>query len=117
LARLDFTIPAEELHNRVRALKAGPKPYMLLSLKSKPSRVIVLKTCPDPESGDRPGVLGSILRVEAARGVLVQCASGRLWVQEVQPEGKRPISAADFINGARLKTDGLLEIVHEREGQ
>ena len=117
LARLDFTIPAEELHNRVRALKAGPKPYMLLSLKSKPSRVIVLKTCPDPESGDRPGVLGSILRVEAARGVLVQCASGRLWVQEVQPEGKRPISAADFINGARMKTDGLLEIVHEREGQ
>ncbi|MFA5138788.1 MAG: methionyl-tRNA formyltransferase [Elusimicrobiota bacterium] len=116
LAVLDFALSASEFHDRVRGLAAGPRAHLFLSLPGarRPLRVLILKASVDPESGGSSGTPGSIVRVEGPRGVLVQCASGRLWVQEVQPEGKRPISATDFINGARLKTGGLLETVHER---
>jgi methionyl-tRNA formyltransferase len=67
-------------------------------------RISVLKT----EIGDLagkafPAPWGTILRVEQSRGFLLQCGQGSsLWIARVQPEGKNPMGAADFLNGQRL---------------
>ena len=50
---------------------------------------------------------GSILAVEKSR-VLIGCARGALWIETVQPPSKKPVSAADYLNGKRLGLDDIL---------
>lgn len=109
LARLDFSMSAAELHNRVRGLRAGPKSYFVLGGGRSPHRVTVLRTSVDEESS--AGTEGEILRVERPKGILIQCRSGRVWLREVQPEGKKQLPAADFLNGVRLRAGDRLETV------
>ncbi|HAH05388.1 MAG TPA: methionyl-tRNA formyltransferase [Elusimicrobia bacterium] len=110
IARLDFKQSAEEFHNRVRALQGGPKPYLLLKVpgREQPLRVAVLKTALEA-GAEGPGEAGDLVRVERSRGILIRLRSGRLWISQVQPEGKKPVFSADFLNGLRLGPGGRLE--------
>ncbi|MFA6029325.1 MAG: methionyl-tRNA formyltransferase [Elusimicrobiota bacterium] len=108
-ARLDFSLDASVFHNRVRALAGGPRPFLRLATPRGPLRAAVLSTFPgEAEVGGDPG---SVARVERARGVLVECRLGSVWLREVQPEGKKPMSAADFLNGLRTGPGDRLEII------
>jgi len=53
------------------------------------------------EAVSRAAAGGTVLRVRAD-GVLVACGDGAVLVTSVQPEGKNPMSAAAWANGARL---------------
>jgi len=102
-ARIDFMDPAGKVHDKVRGLRAGPKAHFIHP-GEPPQRVSLLRTGRVGESaeGASSDVPGGILRIEAQKGFMVQCNPGRLWVLEVQPEGKKPLSALDFLNGRRL---------------
>lgn len=111
-AALGFALPALEFHNRVRGLSAGPRAFLRLRVggAGKPLRVTVLRTAREPGSGEGSGrEPGRILRVERGRGILVEFSVGRLWLESVQSEGKKPQNAADFVNGLRLGPGGRLE--------
>ncbi|MFA6093383.1 MAG: methionyl-tRNA formyltransferase [Elusimicrobiota bacterium] len=109
-ARLAFDLSAQEFCARVRGLAAGPRPYLMLSTPKGPLRVKVLRAALDsPDAvGNSKGLL---VRVERGRGVLVECRLGRVWIEEVQPEGKTAMSAVDFLNGLRIGIGGRLEII------
>lgn len=107
-ARLDLGRPAEELHNLVRGFRSWPRAWLELST----GKLLVLKTRP-AGPGDPPaeGTPGRVLSVGRDRGILVECSSrSRLWFLEVQPEGKKPLNAAEFANGLRLAAGGLLPL-------
>lgn len=112
-SRLDLGRTAEEVHNRVRGLRAGPRAFLELKLpgRSSPTRLTLLKTTLASEESGKTTAPGTVLAVERENGILVQCSVGRVWIREVQPEGKRQIPAADFLNGARLKPGDHLETV------
>jgi len=106
-SRLDLARPAEELHNLVRAFRVWPRARF--EKKGVPD-LLVLKTAlaqpGDPPGQGRPG---RVLRVDRGRGILVECGSrSRLWLLDVQPEGKKMLSAADFANGSRLAEGDFL---------
>lgn len=101
-ARIGFAMTARELHDRVRGLAAGPGAW----LEAGGARVKVHRTGVAQDEGAGPP--GRILGVEADGGVLVQCSVGVVRFREVQPEGKRKLPAADFINGLRLKAGDQL---------
>jgi methionyl-tRNA formyltransferase len=104
-ARLDLRRPAHELHDLVRGFRSWPRAYLEL----KTARLIVLKTRVG-EPGNGP--IGSISRIDRDGSVLIQCAPGsRLQFLSVQPEGKKPVNAADFINGLRLSVGDALPFV------
>jgi methionyl-tRNA formyltransferase len=46
---------------------------------------------------------GAVAGIEKGRGFVVKCGQESLQILQVQPEGKRPMSAWDFWQGARLK--------------
>ncbi len=96
-AKIRFEDPAREIHNRVRGLRSGPIAYF----ECKGAPVNLLKT--SVESADGEGRPGTLVRIAGRDGFLVECGAGKLWVHEVQPQGKRPLPAADFLNGLRLK--------------
>lgn len=107
-ALIDLGRDASEIHNLVRGFRSWPRAR--LELSSGP--LLVLKTAlPGPSDPSGKGAPGTVLAVERGRGILVQCSScSRLWFLEVQPEGKKPLHAAEFANGLRLAVGGLLPL-------
>jgi methionyl-tRNA formyltransferase len=111
-ARLDLARPAEELHNLVRGFRSWPRAWLELAA----GKVLVLKTAlAEPSDPPAAGAPGTVLSVGRNRGILVECQSrSRLWFLEVQPEGKKPLNAAEFANGLRLAAGGLLPLSGKR---
>ena len=90
--RLDWSRPAVELERRVRAFVPWPGGWTQLGVQ-------LLKVW-RAEVVDGSGAPGTLL---AAHGVLdVACGTGALRLLEVQPEGKRRMSGAEFLSGHRL---------------
>ncbi len=107
-ARLDVSRPASELSRLARGFRSWPRAWLQLSAGT----ILVLKSAGaadcDPPGKGRPG---RVLAVERGRGVLVECGScSRLWFLEVQPEGKKPLNAAEFANGLRLAVGDFLPL-------
>jgi|CXWL01.1.fsa_nt_gi methionyl-tRNA formyltransferase len=107
-ARLDLTRPAAELNYLTRGFRSWPRAWLALSCGT----LAVLKSAgaspSDPPAKGRPG---RVLAVDRGQGVLIECGScSRLWFLEVQPEGKKPLNAAEFANGLRLAVGDFLPL-------
>ncbi|MHB1406081.1 MAG: methionyl-tRNA formyltransferase [Desulfitobacteriaceae bacterium] len=88
---------AWEVHNQIRGLNPWPGAYTNFQgegLKIWRSRVI-------SQNGDPLVQPGQIIGVEPD-GIFVQTGEGILKLLEVQPAGKRPMSARDFFNGRHI---------------
>ncbi len=99
--RIDWAFPAEFIHNRVRGFQPWPGAYTafrggtLRIWKSRPAAASCL-------AGLAAGQLASL------SPLMVSCGSGALELIEVQLEGRRRMSAADFANGHRLTDNDFL---------
>ncbi|HWQ00116.1 MAG TPA: methionyl-tRNA formyltransferase [Vicinamibacterales bacterium] len=91
---IDWSLPALVLHNRVRGLHPWPHAFTFLDGR----RLLVRRTRPtdDPGAGAAPGTV-----VRAAGDDLVVAAGSGTALQllEVQPEGRRPMTAREFLAG------------------
>lgn len=102
--RLDWSRPAAELERRVRAM--NPWPGAFTRLPDGRELLVWRARLAEPDAGLPPGTLR-----ERAGGLVVAAGpaadaapEGResLELLEVQLSGKRPLSAAEFLRGARL---------------
>ena len=92
---IDWTQPASAIHNRVRGLYPWPHAYTYLD----GARVIILRTRVIPgAAGATPGVVVDLSRdaIEVATG------DGRVAIEELQPEGRRPMRTRDYLAGRPL---------------
>jgi methionyl-tRNA formyltransferase len=97
---IDWTLSARQIHNRVRGLYPWPHAYSFLNGE----RVILLKTkvvgrvppspAPPRRTRQMPGSVGI-----TGDGIDVVTGDGLIAVTELQPEGRRPMSARDFLAG------------------
>ena len=90
---LDWSLPAVFIHNRVRGLYPWPHAYSHLD----GVRLILLRTRVDDQTTDAaPGTIVDVSRdaIHVATG-----HEGRIAVLELQPEGRRPMTARDFLAG------------------
>ena len=96
LGSIDWSRPAAELECLVRGLDPWPGTYTRFgerTLKIWKPRVIPSERLADP---------GCIVRV-GKESLSVQTGDGLLELLEVQPEGKKRMSAASFLNGYAVK--------------
>ncbi len=92
--RIDWMIPADALARRVRGFHPWPGTFTLW--RGQPLKVLHARAEPGPPLA--PGVLAA-----DRDGLVVGCGQGtRLRLLEVQPESRRPMSAASFAAGLRL---------------
>ena len=94
---LDWTLPAARIHNLVRGLQ----PWPLVSVSLDGGRLLLRRTAlTDEGTSAAPGTI-----VAAAGDTLaVVAGDGRvLRILELQPEGKRVMSARDFLAGRRVE--------------
>ena len=91
-ARLDWSRPATELANRVRAFNPWPMADALVA--GERVRVHAAVALEDAGTGAAPGTLLAAGR----NGLDVACGVGILRIRTLQREGGRAITAADYLN-------------------
>ncbi len=99
-ARIDFSQPAPEVHNLIRALSPSPGAWFETGALGTRERVKVLGASLAQGHG-RPGeVLDDQLTVA--------CGDGAVRLVELQRAGRKPMQAADFLRGFALAPGSLL---------
>ncbi|OMH39836.1 methionyl-tRNA formyltransferase [Desulfurobacterium indicum] len=93
--KIDWRDTAENIFNKVRAFTPWPSAFTHFNGKL----LKITKTLP-VEGQDKPGIVVDIDR----EGFYVGTGEGLLKILMVKPEGKREMSAGDFVRGYRLKT-------------
>ena len=93
--RLEFQGDPASLVNRIRGLSPTPGAYLLLQ---DGRRIRLLKAEARPETGPS----GLVLGVDEA-AIVLGTGTGSIALLEVQPEGKRRMTGADFARGQRLR--------------
>jgi len=95
--QVDWRRSAREIHDLVRGTHPWPGAYSHIGgARIKLHRVRVFAR------DGRHGEPGSVLRADR-HAIEVACGEGVLAIDEVQPEGKRRMSAAEFCAGSRLQ--------------
>jgi methionyl-tRNA formyltransferase len=99
--RIDWSRPAEEVHNRIRGFSPSPGAWCEAGIAGRRERIRLLRsTCVDAE-----GPPGTILDDR----LTVACSKGAVRLLEVQRAGGRPMTGEEFLNGARLGTGFRLD--------
>ena len=98
LCPIDFTKTAQEVHNQVRGLC----PWPVATAKICGKNVKVHST----RISDKNGVAGTIISV---RPLIVACSEKSVEIIELQPEGKKKMTAEAFTAGHKLETGDKAE--------
>lgn len=101
--RVDFSKPAQQVHNQIRAL--SPVPLAFAKLPSGKLLKIVAS-----EIAQKAGVVapaGTVVSLDGG-AVTVACGVGSIRINELIPEGKSRMNAAAFINGRNVQVGEVL---------
>jgi methionyl-tRNA formyltransferase len=93
--RIDWTEPAELIERKIRAFNPWPGAFVLL--RSENGRERKLKIFSARSVDAAKGALGEILQTDGL--IAIAARNGLLFLGEVQLEGKRRMSAAEFLRG------------------
>ncbi len=106
---IDWTRPARAIHNQIRAFIPWPRcatwfhrrdggPLRVMIDSTRLTDAATLATIASPAESSPGTLLGS-----TTDHILVQTGNGALAVREIQPTGKRRMSAAEFARGYRVQ--------------
>lgn len=93
-ARINWSRPALEVHNKMRGLSPFPGAWFEADLGKGTERVKVLRST----LAEGAGAPGEVLD----EALTVACGEGAVRLLEVQRAGAKAMKAADFLNGARV---------------
>lgn len=92
--RIDWTRPAWEVHDRIRALSPTPGAWFEALLSGRRERIKVLRSIVVPGRGEPGALLDSQLTIA--------CAQQAVRFTRVQRAGKKPMLGAEFLRGFPL---------------
>ncbi|WP_010498267.1 methionyl-tRNA formyltransferase [Paenibacillus elgii] len=103
--RIDWSKPAEQLWNLVRALHPRPGAYTLWN-----GEVLKIWTCAKPAESEQvpDGIQPGTVLEAGERGIAVATGQGVLRITELQPAGKKAMDAAAFARSGQLAPGTVL---------
>lgn len=93
-ARLDWSLPAGEVGRWIRGMDSIPGAWSVVD--GVEVKLYAPTVVPDAEPGAPPG---RVLEADARTGLVVAAGRGALRIGEVKPQGKRRMSAEEWIMG------------------
>lgn len=93
-SRIDWSKPAQEVHNHIRGLSPFPGAWCEMQLGGKPQRVKVINS----ELAEGKGEVGTVLE-----GLTICCGDGAVKLTRVQRAGKQAQSAEEFLRGNQVE--------------
>jgi methionyl-tRNA formyltransferase len=104
---IDWSQPAQAIDRHIRAMHPWPKPFTFLhSAGHPPLRLLVLDV--DPVAFNGEAAAAGQLTVTDEQQLLVRTGQGVVQINNLQPAGKRPMSAAEFLRGHDVRTGDYL---------
>lgn len=108
--KINWHNTAEEIDNKIRAFSAEPGCFSFWNEKIikiiKVTKIINFKTNDNLKNKKS----GEIIRADKESGLMVKCGKGEiLRIETLKPQGKKAISAPDFLNGYRIKAGEFFE--------
>ncbi|MCG7507595.1 methionyl-tRNA formyltransferase [Mesorhizobium retamae] len=93
--RIDWTRPADAVHNHIRGLSPFPGGWCEATIGGRVERLKLLRSTVADGMGEPGGILDDRLTVA--------CGSGAVRLVEVQRAGGRPVTAQEFLRGAKFE--------------
>jgi len=93
--KIDWSQPADILERKIRAFNPWPGAFTTIAAKSGKPRILKIFSA---SIVDLVGEPGEILQTEE-RGLVIAASERALLLEEVQPEGKRRMTSAEFLHG------------------
>ncbi len=103
--RIDWTQPATDVHNRIRALSPAPGAWTEMEIAGKPERVKLLAS---QRVTERSKASSGTIDTGNGRIVVTCGAGGAVELTQLQRAGGKPVSAGDFLRGAVLAEQRLI---------
>ena len=100
---IDFSKSAQTVHDQIRGL--SPIPLAFTHTPDGKMLKVIASQISDTASSSVPG---TVLSLTGGR-ITVACKEGAVDLLTVLPEGKKRMSAADFINGRRIAVGDILQ--------
>jgi methionyl-tRNA formyltransferase len=101
---IDWHLPAQKIWNRLRAFTPWPGAFTFLKSEAKRQLLKIWKA----EVVENNGLTGTVLSADKS-GIVVGCGENALRILELQREGGRRMSAADFLAGSALRAGEKFE--------
>lgn len=95
---IDWSRPARELRNLIRGL--APTPGCTTTLHGRQIKILSAAAVDPSASTAAPG---TVIAVQKEGAIWVQTGEGALNLLQLKPEGKKAMSASEFLRGYRLK--------------
>jgi methionyl-tRNA formyltransferase len=92
--RIDWRLPAIEVHNRVRGLSPFPGAWCEIEIGGRMERLKILRT----KQVSGVGAPGEILDDHLS----IACGDGAVRLVELQRAGGKPVGADEFLRGAKI---------------
>ncbi|MGH7503758.1 MAG: methionyl-tRNA formyltransferase [Longimicrobiales bacterium] len=102
-ARIDWTRDCTFVGCHIRAFDDVPGAWTLH--EDRELKLFRPEPEPDIAHSAAPGTVIDVERANASLGILVACASGAVWVREVQAAGRRRMTTVEWLRGRQL-TEG-----------
>ncbi|MBQ3379489.1 MAG: methionyl-tRNA formyltransferase [Clostridia bacterium] len=99
--KIDFSLPAKRVHDLVRGTDPWPGAYCTWDEK-------MLKICKTVVTTGGGGKCGEVIYADKTRGIVVSCGENCVRIEQLQLQGKKRMSARDFLNGNKLKPGDIL---------
>jgi methionyl-tRNA formyltransferase len=98
--RINWRLKARDVQNRIRGLSPHPGAWFEIGIGGKRERIRVLRAALAKGSGPAGTFLDDKLTIA--------CGEGAVRLTEVQRAGRKPMPAADFLRGVKLKAGTVL---------
>jgi len=100
LCPIDWSNSASDIHNQVRGLQTWPVATTIINGKN----IKIHKTCKTDIKGGRAGEI-----IDNNKRLIVSCGDGKcLEILELQAEGKKKMSAKDFLPGNKIELHSVI---------
>jgi methionyl-tRNA formyltransferase len=101
-AKINWSLSAEEIQRAVRSYNSWPVAYCCYEKNNKPSSLRLWQAEAITKNNSTVDLLPGQVLAESAKGIDVVTGEGVLRITQLQPEGKRKMKAADFLNANSL---------------
>ncbi len=100
---IDFSCSAQAVHDQIRGLS----PIPLAFTHTPDGKMLKITASEVARDGETNARAGEVLSLDGGR-ITVACGMGAVALLAVLPEGKKRMSAADFINGRKIAVGDVL---------
>ena len=108
-AKIDFSLAAAQIKNKVRAMNPEPVAYAMLN--GAPVNFYRVQALAEEEltAEEKSAKAGEIISDKPKTGLIVRCESGAVKALFVQPSGGKIMSGSDFLSGRKGRKGQVFE--------